>query len=292
MGNYVQMRIGEATEDILKNNSKAIVQVVNGAIVLVFLRTLLPRIIAAESTGDLSELAQAVGLPSKQELASYLGQMQETPLPVKLVVFFGIFLVEKVFVLSTVPFLPLTVILPAIAPAVFGNFLAGVLVSLGASTTGAVANFYLGAGVVSKRVEEFKVGKNPPIKDSDWYKAIQRAAQRQPFKTTLLLRLAPILPIPLDAHWYVCGVMKMDPARFIAAYALGSLKPIFIDAYFGSLLTNPILDESVKQQSTLVVCLEVAFIVTASIVATSLATSSLSDVLELDGGNASLSTAS
>eukprot|EP00747_Dinoflagellata_sp_TGD_P018919 gnl/TRDRNA2_/TRDRNA2_126820_c0_seq1.p1 gnl/TRDRNA2_/TRDRNA2_126820_c0~~gnl/TRDRNA2_/TRDRNA2_126820_c0_seq1.p1 ORF type:complete len:474 (-),score=75.81 gnl/TRDRNA2_/TRDRNA2_126820_c0_seq1:91-1512(-) len=280
-GAYNDMRWKRMTSSkAVKKNAGTAIGVVNGAIVLVVLRTLVPRILAAEGAGDLSELAQMFGLPPKEELVRQLKELQEIPFLLKVAVYFGVFSVEKILMLSE--FIPATVVFPALAPALFENFALGCLVSVGASTAAAGINFKIGENFLSERVENYQWQEQPKIKDSDWYKKIQVAVKKDPFKIAFLLRLAPILPIPFDAHWYVCGVTRMDFAKFMAAYALGTLKPVFIDAYFGSLLTDPIVDPSVQQQTKVVLFLEIVLILVASFVATNLATSTLADVLADD----------
>ena len=52
----------------------------------------------------------------------------------------------------------------------------------------------------------------------------------------LLMRLAPLLPIPVDAHWYVAGTTPVRYWEFFAAHFIGTLKVAILDAYLGSLL--------------------------------------------------------
>ena len=91
----------------------------------------------------------------------------------------------------------------------FGSLLAGVLVFVSSTTIGGAACFALGKQFLSRRIEEFKWGEQPPIKNAGWYQTIQSAVQKDPFKIALLLRLAPILPIPVSGHWYLCGALRM-----------------------------------------------------------------------------------
>lgn len=53
------------------------------------------------------------------------------------------------------------------------------------------------------------------------------------FRTVFVLRLAPVIPIPLGAYAYVYGASALDAWSFSLGTLLGSLKPYLVDAYLG-----------------------------------------------------------
>lgn len=56
------------------------------------------------------------------------------------------------------------------------------------------------------------------------YRALSSSIEKDGFKSALLLRLAPVLPIPIDAHWYVAGCTPLKLPTFFCAYFVGALK--------------------------------------------------------------------
>ena len=82
------------------------------------------------------------------------------------------------------------------------------------------------------------------------YRALSRSIDKDGFKAALLLRLAPVLPIPIDAHWYVAGCTPLKLPTFFCAYFVGALKATFLDAYLGSLLTSGLAGEEAVSGGT------------------------------------------
>ena len=68
---------------------------VNGVVVLLILRLLLPRLFAIQSMSDLYEFAPELGLPSREELFQYVRMADEMNFGTKLLGFLAIILVEK-----------------------------------------------------------------------------------------------------------------------------------------------------------------------------------------------------
>jgi len=64
-------------------------------------------------------------------------------------------------------------------------------------------------------------------------RAVDRAVAKDGFKTCFVLRLSPILPIPIGAYNYLFGVTGIKAFEFYAAIALASFKPYFLDSYLG-----------------------------------------------------------
>lgn len=70
----------------------------------------------------------------------------------------------------------------------------------------------------------------------------------------LLMRLAPLLPIPVDAHWYVAGTTPVRYWEFFAAHFIGTLKVAILDAYLGSLLLQVLSASRHSEAQTLACC--------------------------------------
>uniref|UniRef100_A0A7S3W588 VTT domain-containing protein n=1 Tax=Emiliania huxleyi TaxID=2903 RepID=A0A7S3W588_EMIHU len=171
----------------------------NGAIALLVLRLLLPRLLAIESMGDLYDLAPELGLPTKEELATYIDYAQALDLPTKFGLFLLIICAEKVTLVGEI--LPVGVVLPSLSPVLFGGVLQGTLISAFCAAVGSSLNFVLGKSFLYERVRNLEIFGQPPVKDTTWYRALSANIEKDGFKAALLLRLAPVLPIPIDAHW-------------------------------------------------------------------------------------------
>jgi hypothetical protein len=105
---------------------------------------------------------------------------------------------------------------------------------------------------VADKVKGLRLPGQKPIGDAGWFQAIYkrfdsanyprnphgRLVDRIPegFKSMLLMRLAPLLPIPVDGHWYVAGTTPVRYWEFFAAHFIGTLKVAILDANLGSLL--------------------------------------------------------
>ena len=64
-------------------------------------------------------------------------------------------------------------------------------------------------------------------------RALERSVAEKGFQTVLVLRLAPLLPVPIGAYNYIYGATSMRFAAFAPAMFLGSLKPYAFDSYLG-----------------------------------------------------------
>jgi hypothetical protein len=80
----------------LRSSLPALAGVFNLAFVAVFLRLSLPRLLAMQSMGDLGDFAKELGLPSRDELASYLAYADGFDFSTKFAAFTAIFALEKV----------------------------------------------------------------------------------------------------------------------------------------------------------------------------------------------------
>ena len=75
---------------------------VNGVVVLVVLRLLLPRLLAIQSMQDLQEFAPELGLPSREELLEYVAYADAMNYGTKLLLFQGVIILEKVTLVGEV----------------------------------------------------------------------------------------------------------------------------------------------------------------------------------------------
>lgn len=86
---------------------------------------------------------------------------------------------------------------------------------------------------VRVQVADFRFRDQPPLSSASWFKAIYRRFDSeqfpnefpsQGFKSALLIRLAPVLPVPVDAHWYILGTTNLKLAEFALAHLMGVFK--------------------------------------------------------------------
>ena len=108
----------------------------------------------------------------------------------------------------------------------FGGVLQGALLSAAGATIGSLVAFGLGRTLLQDRVEGF-VEKFPVAR------GLLKVVEEDGFKTVFVLRLSPILPIPLGTYPYVYGLSRLNPLTFAGGYFLGSLKPYLLDSYLG-----------------------------------------------------------
>jgi len=110
-----------------------------------------------------------------------------------------------------------------------------VLSALGA-TLGSLVGFFLARTTMAAKVEKALAGQ--PVA-----RALAKVVEEDGFKTVFVLRLAPVLPIPLGGYSYIYGASKLSPWQFAPATFLGGLKPYLLDSYLGvfskQLLDNP-----------------------------------------------------
>ena len=266
---------------------------VNVAIAGVLLRLALPRIAALQAVGGFDELADFFGLPPRAELSGYLDQLRDLNVLVVFAVYVGLFAAEKLTM--TDEFLPIGFILPVVSPAVFGGVIGGTAVTSLASTIAASLNFWLGRTVLREKALALKWKDSPAVGDTKWFQALSRrfdsaqfpeskAPFTEGFKSALLLRLCPILPIPLSGNWYVCGMTPLRFSEFFAAHFLGSSKTAFVDAYLGSLLLQAAFEnDAVREQAKSVLVFETVALVAISIGVTTYATDLFTQILEEEG---------
>ena len=282
----------------LRSSLPAVANLFNAAFIAIFLRLSLPRLLAMESMGDLAEFSKELGLPGREDLLGYLAYADGYDFGTKFAAFTVIFAFEKVLMLGE--FIPFGVVLPTISPALFGSVAAGTLVTATSSTMASSVNFWLGRTFLAERVKNFSLPGQAPIGESSWFQALYRRfdsdnfptnsesslIDRVPegFKAMLLLRLAPLLPIPVDGHWYVAGTTPVRYWEFFAAHFIGTLKVALLDAFLGSLLLQAVTDTQALEESTkTVVILETVSLILVSVVVTNIATNVFTQLLAEEG---------
>lgn len=223
-----------------------------------------------------------------QELEAYMLQLQALPLPVRFSAFTAIYIAERVTL--TTEFLPISFVLPFISPVVFGGVAAGSLLTALAATLGSSVNFVLGKSILKEKVENFSFKGQPPLSSNGWFKALYRRFDSasfpnefpsQGFKSALLLRLAPILPVPVDAHWYICGTTNLSLTEFFFAHFIGVFKVALLDAFLGHMVLETVFDgPEAQQQAQNIVLLETGALILVSLFVTNAATGTLTQILE------------
>jgi len=266
----------------VKEGLPLIFSAANASIVLLLLRLLLPRLLAIESMNDLYDFAPELGLPSKTELMQYIEYAQNMDYATKFLLFLLVICIEKVTLIGE--FIPVGIVLPSISPVLFGGVIEGTLISAFCATFGSSINFVIGKNFLYERVLDLEIFGQPPVKNTTWYRALSANIEKDGFKAALLLRLAPVLPIPIDAHWYVSGCTPLKLPTFFCAYFVGALKATFLDAYLGSLLTSGLAgEEAVSGSTRVIVIVETVAILLVSVLVTQYALGLFNEMMQEEG---------
>ena len=102
----------------------------------------------------------------------------------------------------------------------------------------------------------------------------KEVVEQDGFKTVFVLRLSPILPIPLGTYPYIYGTSKLNPLIFSAATFLGSLKPYLLDSYLGLFAKQIIDGNSLDESRDLILLVGLGALVLVGVFATELANES------------------
>jgi len=268
-------------KDSVKKGFVSVLPHGNFILIAIFLRTVVPRLLLVSNMGDFLAVASEIGTPGKSNLVAALESLQSHDLLPKLGLYTLAFIVEKVMLISEV--LPLQVCLKTIAPVLFGGLLPGALLSSTAETVGAAVNFFIGRAFFTQRVRALTFfWDTKPLGEAPWFGRLERAAEKDGFKLTFLLRLSHILPIPFDACWYILGALPVRPWEFVAAHWLGCLKTAFLDACLGMLLlTSAGLSVGGEETQHIIAAKSIAFAVVAFLLQ-SFATKLAKDILGLE----------
>mmetsp|Transcript_71524 Transcript_71524/g.140417 ORF Transcript_71524/g.140417 Transcript_71524/m.140417 type:complete len:548 (-) Transcript_71524:182-1825(-) len=154
------------------------------------------------------------------QIDQYVTYAQEAG-PLALVAFLLAWVAAKVFLLDF-----LSVALALSSGVVFGGVLQGALLSSLGATLGSLVGFQLSRSVLREKVEG-ALEKQPVAR------ALQRVVEEDGFKTVFVLRIAPVIPIPLGGYSYIYGSSRLALLPFCSATFLGGLKPYLLDSYLG-----------------------------------------------------------
>ena len=146
---------------------------------------------------------------------------------------------------------------------IFGGVFEGAAISAVGATLGSLAAFQLSRTLLQDKVED-AIEKQPVAR------ALAKVVEEDGFKTVFVLRLAPILPIPLGAYAYVYGTSKLNPLTFAAATCLGSIKPYLVDSYLG-VFSKQLLDGDLDASKDVVLLVGLGVLVLVGVFATDLA---------------------
>lgn len=282
---YYGMRIMRTlNKKVVKRGLSNSVLYANIAIAAVFFRVLVPRLLAAGSLDELFDAAGALGIPNRATLTGMLDGLQNYDTSVKIGLYTSLFVVEKLTMISEV--LPIQIGLKTVAPLIFGGLIPGAIASAACETLGAMCNFLIGRSFLTDRLRDFSFFGSPPLGQASWYGTLTKAAGEDGLRLVLLLRLAPVLPLPFDSYWYLLGALPVRLADFAVAHFLGCLKTAFLDASFGMLLlTTVTLDESaVQSQAQQIVLAETAAFAVVAVLVGTVATRLASELLGLEEG--------
>lgn len=141
-----------------------------------------------------------------------------------LVIYAGAFTVAKVACLDALTFL-----LAVSSGVLFGGVVKGALAATACATLGSTVAFCAARyGKPALREKLLVLVRRDPKT-----RALEQAVVERGFATVLVLRLAPLLPIPIGGYNYLYGATAMDISQFVPAMFLGSIKPYAFDAYLG-----------------------------------------------------------
>lgn len=280
---YYAMRMARTFgKRIVRKGLSSSIVYANIAIAAVFFRVVAPRLLAAGSLDDLFDAGVAIGIPDRATLTAMLEGLQGYDTWIKLALYSSAFVLEKLTMVSEI--LPIQIGLKTVAPVLFGGLLPGAIASAACETLGAFCNFLIGRSFLTQRVRDISIFGSPPLGEAGWFGALSRAAESDGLRLVLLLRLAPVLPLPFDSYWYLLGALPVMPLDFAIAHFLGCLKTAFLDASFGMLLlTSVSLDGGqVQSQAQQIVLSETAAFTVVAVLVGTVATKLANELLGLD----------
>eukprot|EP00435_Cladocopium_sp_Y103_P003010 s51_g1.t1 len=205
---YWKMRVYRVfSKESVKQGFVSFLTYGNAIFILIFLRTVVPRLLVISSMDDFFGFANEIGVPSRQTLNDVIRNLASYGLPLKVGIYTLAFIFEKLTLISEI--LPVQVALKTMSPVVFGGLIPGALISATCETIGATVNFFIGRQFFFQRVRDFQLPGEPVLGDAPWFSRLEKAAETEGFKMTLLLRLSHILPVPFDSYWYILGALPV-----------------------------------------------------------------------------------
>ena len=195
-------------------------------------------------TGSRAALVEALGvLPQSGDLAANLPSFLPTPLtaalqaaltslshlttaplPSKLLTLAPLWLTAKVFLIDS-----LGVPLALASGVLFNSVPLGALVSVTLATLSSVPPFLASRYVPAIRTRAQNLTETFPSLDT-----LSTLIGAKPLRTIALLRLSPVLPIPIGGYNYAYGALtNVTLPQFATGISLGSIKPYLLDSYLG-----------------------------------------------------------
>ncbi|CEM12685.1 unnamed protein product [Vitrella brassicaformis CCMP3155] len=223
--------VGERVDtSVLANGAAA---AVNAVIIVAILRTVLVRAVTLQGAVGLPDLLSEFGFPDISTVRPVFEQLSALDYSTKCGAIFVILLVERLLCLSE--WVPFGTLVAFLSPLLFGGLLPGIVTSNALGTASASVNFLIGRYIL----RDWVAGR---WGEQGWFRRLNGVMgdRLEGFKVALLLRFAPILPIPFDAHWYVLGLTSLPLEMFLAAYFLGSLKVNIVDGIIGDQLLSSV----------------------------------------------------
>lgn len=286
---YWKMRVYRVfSKESVKQGFVSFLTYGNAIFILIFLRTVVPRLLVISSMDDFFGFANEIGVPSRQTLNDVIRNLASYGLPLKVGIYTLAFIFEKLTLISEI--LPVQVALKTMSPVVFGGLIPGALISATCETIGATVNFFIGRQFFFQRVRDFQLPGEPVLGDAPWFSRLEKAAETEGFKMTLLLRLSHILRVPFDSYWYILGALPVGVLEFVAAHWIGCLKTAFLDASLGLLLLTSVVNFDGAEKQNIIVAESLGFAIVALLVQT-FATTLVKDILGLEEDVKATSTA-
>ena len=179
--------------------------------------------------------------------------------PLAVVGFLGAWVVAKVFLVDVI-----SIALALSSGILFGGVFPGALLATTGATIGSLCAFQLSRGVAQPRVSS-------AVQSQPVARALAKVVEEDGFKTVFVLRLAPILPIPLGAYSYIYGASNLSWVPVAAGTFLGGIKPYLIDSYLGVFAKQMIDGDAMDSSKDIILLVGLGVLVLVGVFATELA---------------------
>jgi len=120
-----------------------------------------------------------------------------------------------------------TLVLALSSGVLFGGIGEGALASVTASSIASTVPFLFSRYSSFRKLAQIEINKRPT------WRAVDKACSKDGFKTVFVLRLSPLLPIPIGMYNYLYGATSVSFSDFFLGLTLGSAKPYLLDSYLG-----------------------------------------------------------
>eukprot|EP00438_Fugacium_kawagutii_P003891 Skav214796 [mRNA] locus=scaffold3312:69078:77592:+ [translate_table: standard] len=135
---YWKMRIYRVfSKESVKQGFVSFLTYGNAIFILIFLRTVVPRLLVISSMDDFFGFANEIGVPNRQTLNDVIRNLSSYDSFFKVGIYTLAFIFEKLTLISEI--LPVQVALKTMSPVVFGGLIPGALVAATCETIGATS---------------------------------------------------------------------------------------------------------------------------------------------------------